>query len=484
MFDSAWPDIGFAHSTSSRSCLVVGINYGNRDRMILSPSLDFFPLLAAVLAAATCGLLGNWLVLRRLSLMGDAISHSVLPGIVIAFLVVTADNPLARLLQNLFGLDDPRHPLLIFTGAALAGVLTVVLVEVVKKLGRVESGAAMGVVFSIMFAYGVLLIESSNLRGVDLDTDCVLYGQLETLARFGWPMTWGELLSWRTIEELPRQVTLLLVVFTASLALSIGLFKELRIAAFDPALATTQGVNATAMHYVLMTFIAAATVASFEAVGSVLVIAMLIVPAVVARLLTDRLASQLGVSLLVSVASGVGGYWAATAVPTWLDLPAVNAAGSMTVVAGLLLVVAALVSPSHGLVARAMRRRKLARRSAVDDLLARLLRRREDGQDRVPVVALKSAPGLLTTGRSVSIADRLGLVRREGDALQLTPDGLARATDVVRRHRQWESFLVDSADMKPDHVHAAAEQLEHLPLNPGGTATVDPHGRPIPRDLA
>ncbi len=425
--------------------------------MTLSPSLDFFPLLAAILAAVTCGLLGNWLVLRRLSLMGDAISHSVLPGLVLAFLLTTARTGWAM-----------------FIGAAIAGVVTVVLIELVKKLGRVEPGAAMGVVFSILFALGVLLIERAEVRGVDLDADCVLYGRLEDLAMFGWPATWGDLLSWQTFEVMPRQVTLLLIVFGVAVALSVVLFKELRIAAFDPGLATTQGVSATAVHYVLMTSVAAATVAAFEAVGSILVIAMLIVPAVTARLLTDRLGPQLLASVAVAVACGAGGYVAATLVPAAFDWPAVNAAGSMTVVAGGLLVMAALFSPRHGLVARMVRRRNLARRSAVDDLLARLLRHREAGRQAVPLERIKPTPGLIPPPVAAKLAGQLGLIRRDHGTLALTVIGLGRATDLIRRHRQWEAYL------RPDHVHDTAEQLEHLPLRPEVVAEVDPHGRPIP----
>ena len=207
--------------------------------------LDLFPMLAGTLAAVGCGLLGNFLLLRRLSLMGDAISHSVLPGLVIAFLIVST-----------------RSPLVMFLGAAIAGVATVVLVELVKKLGRVEPGAAMGVVFSILFALGVLLIERAAVRHVDLDADCVLHGQLETLAWYGAPDTLAGLLQWSTIEAVPRQVVTLAVMVVLAFAFVGSLFKELRIAAFDPALATTQGFNATLMHYLLMVLVAAATAVS------------------------------------------------------------------------------------------------------------------------------------------------------------------------------------------------------------------------------
>lgn len=426
--------------------------------MSIDYGLDLFPLMAAVLAAVTCGVLGNFLVLRRQSLMGDAISHAVLPGLVIAFLVASTRSPLAM-----------------FLGAAIAGMVTVVTIEVVKRLGRVEPGAAMGVVFSVMFALGVLLIEKAAARHVDLDADCVLYGQLETLVWFEAPTTFTGLWSWATLEAMPRQVTLLLVMCALALAFVGVLFKELRIAAFDPSLATSQGIHAGAMHYALMIFVAAATVASFEAVGSILVIAMLIAPAATARLITDRLGTQVFCSIVVAVVCGVVGYFGATVVPAIFGGDSVNAAGSMTLVAGVLVTAAALLSPSHGLIARAVRRRKLGNVSAVDDLLGTLLRLRETGQQKVSATAL---PG--HADRAVTLATRLDLVRRFDGHVRLTPTGLDRATAVLRRHRLWEDYLVTDAGLSADHVHDPAEQLEHLPLEPASDALVDPHGKPIP----
>ncbi|MEL6796681.1 MAG: metal ABC transporter permease, partial [Planctomycetota bacterium] len=234
--------------------------------------LDLFPMAAGLLAALVCALLGNFLVLRRLSLMGDAISHSVLPGLVIAVVVTSS-----------------RAPFAMFLGAAIAGVATVVLVEAVKRLGRIEPDAAMGVVFSVLFALGVLLIEEASIRRIDLDADCLLHGQLETLVWFGAPETLGEAFSPSTLQHIPRQVVVLFGTLLAAVLFVAVLFKELRLAAFDPSLATSQGFHAGVLHYVLMVFVAAATVASFEAVGSILVIAMLICPAATARLLTDRM---------------------------------------------------------------------------------------------------------------------------------------------------------------------------------------------------
>lgn len=431
--------------------------------MTLDVGLDLFPLLAAALAAVVCGLLGNFLVLRRMSLMADAISHGVLPGLVIGFLLTASRSPL---------------PMLV--GAAVAAVATVVLVEAVRRLGGVESNAAMGVVFTVLFALGVLLIERAAARHVDLDADCVLYGQLETLVWYDAPGSWREAMSPATLAAMPRQVLLLVVTTCVAFAFVGLLYKELRIAAFDPALATSLGFSASAIHYLLMILIALATVASFEAVGSILVIAMLVCPAATARLLVDRFGSQLAASVAIALATGVGGYLAATAVPALWDADSVNAAGAMSVVAGALLVTAIVASPRHGVVAEALRRRRVARRVAEDDLIAALHRAAEAGDASVPVAFARP----LLVGRSLrmAIADaaRSGLLHIDGERLSLTERGRAAAAELVRRHRLWEHYLVEEAGLAPDHVHATAERLEHVPAAPPPGPRRDPHGRPIP----
>ncbi|MHC4833105.1 MAG: metal ABC transporter permease [Planctomycetota bacterium] len=414
--------------------------------------LDLFPMLAATLAAVLCGLLGNLLLLRRQSLMGDAIGHSVLPGLVIAFLIAGSRSPTAM-----------------FLGAAIAGVATVVLVELVRRLGRVDPGAAMGVVFSLLFALGVLLIEQGAARQVDLDADCVLYGQLETLVWFGAPDDLAGLLQWSTLEAIPRQVLVLAGTLAAATIFTVVLFKELRLAAFDPGFATSQGFAARGLNLASMVLVAAATVASFEAVGSILVIAMLVCPAATARLLTDRLSSQILVSVGVAVVTGVGGSLAATAVPGVFGRDAVNAAGSMTVVAGGLLATAIVLSPRHGVATRLLRRRRLAARVAVDDLLATLHRAAERGLDRLAVDRISGLLPGRSADATIARAVRAGQVERERDVVHLTSAGRIAAAAIVDRHRSWERYLVEEAGFAPDHVHDPAERLEHLSESP-------PHG--------
>lgn len=425
--------------------------------------LDLFPLLAATLAAISCALLGNFLVLRKLSLMGDAISHSVLPGLVVAFLITST-----------------RSPFVMLTGAAITGILTVVLVEVIKRVGRIEPGAAMGVVFSIFFALGVLLIEQAAARHIDLDADCVLHGQLETLVWFDAPAHWKTLLSLETLAATPRQVWTLLVMCGAISLFVTVLFKELRIASFDAALATTLGFHATALHYLLMVFVAGATVASFEAVGSILVIAMLICPAATARLLTDTLRTQIFASVLIAASSAMLGYFGATAIPALFGKDSVNAAGSITMMSGILLAIAIVASPKHGLIAKQVRNRSLTRNVELDDLLATLFRASE--QDKLPMS--KAAIGMLLPAVKIEATIHRALKQRLIEVVRervlLTPVGRSRAAELVRRHRLWETYLVYEADIDAEHVHDTAEQLEHISIQPRSGPSFDPHGRPIP----
>ncbi len=301
--------------------------------------VDLPALLAATLAATVCALLGNFLVLRRQSLLGDAISHAVLPGIVIGFV-----------------LAGSRATLPMVAGALSAAALAAVLIELVRRLGRIEAGASMGVVFTVMFALGVVLLEQAAAHSVDLDADCVLYGQLEDILWFA-ATGWGSLLDPSALVQLPGEVVTLAAV-TALTGLLVGLFwKELKITTFDPGLADALGIPAGPFHYGLVLSTALAAIASFEAVGSILVIAMLICPAAAARLLTDRYGVQLALSLLFGAVSAVVGYVVAGFLPGWLGAAwALNAAGMIATVAGLIVALAALFGPRYGVLGRRWRR--------------------------------------------------------------------------------------------------------------------------------
>lgn len=426
------------------------------------------PVLAAgVLTAIACAVLGCFLVLRRMSLLGDAISHAVLPGIVAAFL-----------------LTHSLQALPVFIGAALVGVLTALLTEIVHRFGKVEPGAALGVVFTFLFAIGVIMLEQVGGRSVHLDADCVLYGAMEGVIWPTAPQTGAEWFTAETWSTFPRQVTTLFIVALLDVMFVVVMFKELRITSFDPALAASQGIHPARVHYLLMTFTAITTVAAFEAVGSILVVAMLIVPAVVAHLLTDRLWLMLPLSAVVGASCAVLGYVGARGA-------AVSSAAMMGVTLGGAVALAAFLAPTHGILSRSIRRLRLSVSIHREDMLGLLFRIAEQapGTAALPAPTLRQAVGGGIASRLALIRiQRRGEAQRRADTIVLTDKGRMLASTLVRSHRLWESFLVEHLGLRPDHVHSTATQLEHVtdPLLQDELArrvepaSTDPHGRSIP----
>ena len=283
--------------------------------------LDTWIAITAMLSAIACALPGSFLVLRRMSMMGDAISHAVLPGLAVAFL-----------------LTHSRDSVTMFLGAALVGVLTAVFVEAVHRHGQVEESAAMGVVFTSLFALGLVLL----VRGadhVDLDAGCVLYGAMELV-----PLDTVTLMG----AEFPRAVLKMAAVVLFNALFVSLLFKELTISTFDPALSDTVGIDSKRMNLALMAVVAVTAVAAFESVGSILVIAMLIVPAATAQLLTQRLAPLIAVAVGVATLSAWLGHLGAITLPPLVGFEDTNTAGMMAVVSGLLFVLAVIVSWKRG----------------------------------------------------------------------------------------------------------------------------------------
>ncbi len=291
----------------------------------MSPTLVI--LLVGSLVAASCSILGCFLVLRKMALLGDAISHAVLPGIVLAFLFTGSRSPL---------------PMLI--GAGALGLVTVVAVELLTRSRRLAEDASIGVVFPALFSIGVILI-SRYAGQIDLDLDCVLYGEI---AYAPWDL-W--LVGQRSLGPRALWINGCLL---AAIAVFVGLlWKELKLSTFDPELAATLGFSPALLHYLLMGAVSVTVVGAFESVGAILVVALLVVPPATAYLLTDHLGRMIGAAVACGVASTLGGYAMARA----LDA---SIAGSMATVAGLLFLLAFLFAPAHGIVPRSFRRRRLA----------------------------------------------------------------------------------------------------------------------------
>ena len=280
--------------------------------------LDLPALLAAILACGTCGLLGSFLVLRRDSLLGDALSHAVLPGIIAGFALTGARAGLPMLL-----------------GALAAALLAVVAISLVRRVARLESGAATGAVFTSFFALGLMLMEATGARSVDLDLDCVLFGQLESVVWLE-AQGFGSLLDPAALAALPRQLFLLAAVALVLAALVALLWRPLHLLCFDPDYAAAIGLPARGLELALNLMVAAAAVAAFEAVGSILVVAMLVCPAAAIRLLTDSYRAQVLGGAALGAALGALGYALAGPLPAAFGQAfSLNAAGVIGTLGGL-----------------------------------------------------------------------------------------------------------------------------------------------------
>ncbi|HVG00778.1 MAG TPA: metal ABC transporter permease [Chloroflexia bacterium] len=359
-------------------------------------------LLTGILVAVACAMLGTFLVLRKMAMMSDAISHAILPGLVLSYFLANGPNLLAG-----------------FFGAALAAVITVSLVEALQKTRRVGGESAIGLVFPAMFALGTFFV-SRFFSNVHLDTDAVLYGNIEFAAQ--------DVLIVGDTSLGPQSLWVM-----AFLCLMNGLFislfyKELKLATFDPGLAGTLGFSPFLLHYALMSVTSVTAVGAFTAVGAVLVVALMIVPATTAYLLTDKLPVMIGLSIGIGAASAVSGYYLAVALDS-------SVAGAMASMTGVFFGLALLFSPGQGIVARVRRLAEQRAQFAAETLVVHLF-----NHENTPQAAAESSVGHLhdellwsaeLSQRAIRRATSLGLIRREADQLSLTAEGRDIARDLA-----------------------------------------------------
>ncbi|MPY95607.1 MAG: iron chelate uptake ABC transporter family permease subunit, partial [Acidimicrobiia bacterium] len=269
-------------------------------------------VVTGVLVAAASALLGTFLVLRRMAMMTDAITHAVLPGLVLGYAVAGGPNLL-----------------LAFVGAATSSLVLVALVDRLSRSGRVDSQAAIGVAFSAMFALGTFLV-TRFFSDVHLDTDAVLYGNIEFVG--------FDRLFLGDVDLGPRSVWVMGALCLVNLAFVTVFSKELELTTFDPALAAALGFTPAVVHYALMALVSVTAVGAFTAVGAILVVALMVVPAATALLLSQRLRVVIVLSVLIGAASAVTGYLAATAFDT-------SVSGMMATMTGVFFGLALVGSP-------------------------------------------------------------------------------------------------------------------------------------------
>lgn len=363
-------------------------------------SADLVIVLTAVLVAIPCALLGTLLVLRQMSMMGDAISHAVLPGIVIAFFISESLGALTSLI-----------------GAGLFGLLTAVLVEALRNTGRVKEDSSIGIVFTALFALGVFLV-SKFAREVHLDLNHVLYGEI-AFAPLNSLLVGG-------VELGPRSLWAMGIVTALAVGMVLLLYKELKIATFDPGLAAAVGLSPVLVHYLLMGAVSVTTVGAFDSVGAIVVVAFLIVPPATAYLLTERLSHMMALAVLLGAGSAVAGYYLAAVFD-------VAIAGMMAVMAGGFFMLTLLLSPSRGLIANLRRRRRNRRSFARGLLLVKLkeLGSRAAEEDLVHHLNWDHND----VSEALRNASRCGFVRKSGAGeVALTDEGQDTAHQVLENN--------------------------------------------------
>ncbi len=368
-------------------------------------------LLTGILCAVACALPGTFLILRRMAMMTDAISHAILPGLVFGYWMAGSANILVGAV-----------------GAVAAAIVTVTLVEALQRTKRMESAAAMGIVFPAMFALGTILI-TRYFANVHLDTDAILYGNIEFSAfdRF--------IMSGRDLG--PQSLWIMSVLLVMNIGVLTLLYKELKISTFDPGLSHSLGFSPTLVHYLLMLLLSITTVGAFTAVGAILVVALVIVPAATAYLLTDRLLHMMIGSAVIGALGAIGGYWMAIIIDG-------SIAGGIVTMLGILFGLALLFSPSQGLVAQRRRNARNRDRFAVDLLVMHLAT-----HERTEEEFSESSLGHIGAALHWSPDEALETIRRAADrGMVVRANGNVVLTE---QGRHYVSRLIRSRKLAVEH---------------------------------
>lgn len=413
---------------------------------ILSEPWAIRALITCSLIGIMYGVLGSFIVLRNMSLIGDALSHAILPGVFIAFLV--------------FGYS----PIGFFMGSVIAGLFTALLITWIQQNIKTKNDAAIGIVFTLMFAIGVIGISwLNNAEGVHLDLKDFLIGSIMGISN--------------------QDVWLTLIVTLYTIASVVFFYRFLFITTFQPVIASTMGISTRMVHYFLMLMLSFAVVAGLKTVGVILVVALLIIPSSTALLLSNNLKRVILYSGIVGLISAVLGL----IMSIFMDSPPGPA---MVLVAAVLYFSAALFSPEKGLIRRLIRSNNQRNKIEREDII-RQADKHSTGNP-LTLARLKERLGLNTA----KLKKHLNYLKEEGvllvgDKIALTAKGRVEAEALVRAHRLWETYQVNTMGLSESEIHDEADRLEHLLTDELldevdkklGYPETDPHGSPIPKKL-
>lgn len=401
-------------------------------------------LIASVTIGISCGLIGTYIMLRRMSLIGDALAHAVLPGVVVSFMVAG------------------KSEAALFIGAVVSGILTVLLIGFVNRNSKIKEDTSIGIIFTGAFALGILLV--SQLKQVHIDLSSYLFGDVLGVST--------------------GDITLSMIIMFVIILCIVLFYKQLLLTSFDPTMAMTIGISTTLVHYMLMTLLSMSIVAGLQSVGVILIIAMLITPPATAYLLSSNLKKILLLSAMFGTISAITGLY--------LSYHFNFASGaSIVLVAVALFMLAFLFSPKEGVVTKLFRRRSASKLVLIEDVIKLSYRFKDEPGKTELVDKIANELGISNSRVEGAIKTLLakGLMSRTNGNYQLTDKGIKYALRLVRTHRLWETYITNKNVVDIEHIHPEAEKLEHVLTEDMvdeldeelGFPEKDPHGSEIPR---
>lgn len=411
---------------------------------IISEEWAIRALIASSLVGIMCGVIGTFMVLRNMSLIGDAVAHAILPGIFFAFVLVG---------YSTIGF---------FVGSLLAALFTAVAITWIQGNIKTKNDAAIGIVFTFMFSVGVIGISYlNNQQGVHLDLKDFLFG---------------------TILGISNEDIVITAFVTLYAIVSIFIFyRYLFITTFQPTIAATMGISVKLVHYFLMMVLSLAVVSALRTVGIILVVAMLITPPATALLWSRQLKNVLWLAALIGLLSAVVGLYLAILFDT-------TPGPAMCVVGTMIYIVTVFVAPTNGLIVKYWRRRQQSIQIEKEDIIKYLSKKKHRLQTSVHDLGAKlGIASHILSGRLKEL-ERDGVVMKDQEKYTLSAKGMVAAKELVRAHRLWETFLVEQVGLSDTDIHDDAEKYEHLLSSEFldqldaklGYPTRDPHGSPIP----
>ncbi|MCA9197902.1 MAG: metal ABC transporter permease [Planctomycetales bacterium] len=409
-------------------------------------------LLGGSLVAIVCGVMGCFIILRRMAFLGDALSHAMLAGVTAGYLFM----------QILFGVEAHAPAMLI--GSIVAGIVTVALISFVSKVSRIKEDTAIGIMYTGIFAVGGVLASVFSHR-IHIDLYHFIAGMVLGVG--------------------DEDLWLMAIVAAIVLATVILLFRHLQLTSFDPVMAASLGFPVVALDYVLTACTSLVVVSAVNVVGVILVVGLLVTPAATAYLLCNRLSRMMMISALFGVTSVVAGLY----VSTWIGKVATGP--SIVIASTLQFMVVLAVAPKYGLIADWLRRRSMVPQRLVEDILG-TFRYSSDNRLAFADIAshLHDSPSHEAVRRALRSLERQNLMTESAGTWVLTDEGELEAKRLLRAHRLWESYL-QHVGTPLDELHNQAHQLEHLHDEETvdylddmlGHPILDPHGQEIPEDF-